>query len=319
MHAPSGNNLLGFLLSLNTAFLWGILPVALKEIVVTMDASTIVWYRFLLAAMVIGAYLLARGQLPAIAAAGTKTVTLLVIAGLGLCGNFLLFSLSLNYLNAESTEAVIQLTTLFLLLGGVVIFREPFDRWQRLGAMMIVVGLALFFNDRLAELFVSGSQMTFGVLLVVAASITWVVYALLQKQLLRQFSSVQILLFVYVFSALLLTPLAKPTSLFELSGLQAGLLLFCCLNTVLAYGSFAEALVHWHASKVSAVLALAPLFTIAALKVIVWINPDYSYTDHLNQLSLLAAVILVLGSVTVALVPLLPDWSRPATRVSSQQ
>jgi len=307
MHAPTGKNLVGFLLSLNTAFLWGILPVALKEIIVTMDATTIVWYRFLLAAMIIGPYLLARRQLPKMISTGGKTITLLTVAGIGLCGNYVLFSLSLSYLNAESTEAVIQLTTLFLLLGGVVIFREPFDRWQRLGALMIVAGLALFFNDRLVELFATGSQMAFGVLLVVAASITWVVYALLQKQLLRQFSSVQILLFVYVFSTLVLTPLARPASLLDLSGLQVGLLLFCCLNTVLAYGSFAEALVHWHASKVSAVLALAPLFTIVALKFIVWINPDYSFTDDLNLLSLLAAIILVLGSVTVALVPLLPQ------------
>jgi len=307
MHAPTGKNLVGFLLSLNTAFLWGILPVALKEIIVTMDATTIVWYRFLLAAMIIGPYLLARRQLPKMISTGGKTITLLTVAGIGLCGNYVLFSLSLSYLNAESTEAVIQLTTLFLLLGGVVIFREPFDRWQRLGALMIVAGLALFFNDRLVELFATGSQMAFGVLLVVAASITWVVYALLQKQLLRQFSSVQILLFVYVFSTLVLTPLARPASLLDLSGLQMGLLLFCCLNTVLAYGSFAEALVHWHASKVSAVLALAPLFTIVALKFIVWINPDYSFTDDLNLLSLLAAIILVLGSVTVALVPLLPQ------------
>ena len=316
MHVPSGKNLAGFLLSLNTAFLWGILPVALKEIIVTMDAITIVWYRFLIAAMIIGPYLLARRQLPAKTATGGRMIALLTVAGIGLCGNYVLFSLSLNYLNAESTEAVIQLTTLFLLLGGVVIFREPFDRWQRLGALMIVVGLALFFNDRLTELFSTGSQMAFGVLLVVAASITWVVYALLQKQLLRQLSSVQILFFVYVFSTLLLTPLARPASLFDLSGLQVGLLLFCCLNTVLAYGSFAEALVHWHASKVSAVLALAPLFTIAALKFIVWIVPDYAYTDHLNLLSVLAAVILVLGSVTVALVPLLPQRLNSAFKPS---
>ena len=307
MHRPSGKNLAGFLLSLNTAFLWGILPIALKEIIVTMDAITIVWYRFLVAALIIGPYLLARRQLPTVTTTGGRTIALLVVAGIGLCGNYVLFSLSLNYLNAESTEAVIQLTTLFLLIGGVIIFREPFDRWQRLGALMIVVGLVLFFNDRLTELFAAGSQMAFGVLLVVAASITWVVYALLQKQLLRHFNSVQILLFVYLFSMLLLTPLAKPASLSDLSGMQVGLLLFCCVNTVLAYGSFAEALVHWHASKVSAVLAMAPLFTIAALKCIVWINPGYSFTDNLNFLSLLAAVVLVLGSVTVALVPLLPQ------------
>lgn len=306
MHVPSGNNLAGFLLSLNTALLWGLLPVALKEIIVTMDATTIVWYRFLVAALVIAPILLSRGWLSMLRTVNRRTLILLLIAGFGLCGNYVLFSLSLNFLNAESTEAVIQLTTLFLLIGGVLIFREPFGHWQQFGTLMIVTGLLLFFNDRWVELFTSGSQMALGVTLVIAAAITWVVYALLQKQLLRELNSIQVLFFIYVLSTLLLLPMAKPRSLFELSSLQTWLLLFCCLNTILAYGSFAEALVHWHASKVSAVLALAPLFTIAALKFIVWINPDYSHTDHLNSLSLIAAMILVLGSVTVALVPLLP-------------
>ncbi len=50
---------------------------------------------------------------------------------------------------------------------------------------------------------------------------------------------------------------------------------------------------------IMAVLALAPLFTIAALKVIVRFNPDYALTDHLNTVSLSATVILDSGSVLV--------------------
>ena len=44
------NHSLGFILSLITAFMWGVLPIALKELLKGMDASTIVWYRFLFAA-----------------------------------------------------------------------------------------------------------------------------------------------------------------------------------------------------------------------------------------------------------------------------
>ena len=79
---------------------------------------------------------------------------------------------------------------------------------------------------------------------------------------------------------------------------------FCCLNTLIAYGCFAEALNLWDASKVSAVLALAPLFTIATLKVIVIINPEYAFTDRLSNLSVLGAVLLIVGSALTALMPL---------------
>ena len=164
--------------------------------------------------------------------------------------------------------------------------------------------MVLFFNDRFSELLRDESGLMIGVLMLIAASIAWVVYALLQKHLLSTFDSVQILFMIYIVSTLVLLPLVQPSSILSLTSLQLGLLLFCCLNTVLAYGSFAEAMVHWHASKVSAVLALAPIFTIIGLKVVVWFIPSYEYTDHLNALSILAAGILVLGSVTVALVPL---------------
>jgi drug/metabolite transporter (DMT)-like permease len=301
---PTGRNLTGFVLSLNAAVLWGLLPIALKEIIQTMDAPTLVWYRFLVAAVVLFVYLWSRRQLPDLTSAKRISLYLLVIAGLGLCGNYVFFAMSLNFLNAESSEALIQLTSLFLLLGGVVFYREPFFAAQKFGSLLILIGLVLFFNDRYAELLNGGSQLTIGIFLAVLGAITWVVYALLQKFLLRSFSSVQILLIIYFLSMLVLTPVISPALLLSLTPLQIWLLVFCCLNTLLAYGSFAEALVHWHASKVSAVLALAPLFTIAGLKFTVWVNPDYAHTDHLNFLSVLAAVILVSGSVFVALVPL---------------
>ena len=60
----------------------------------------------------------------------------------------------------------------------------------------------------------------------------------------------------------------------------------------------------WEASKVSATLALAPLFTILTLKVIVLINPEYAFSDRLSLLSILGAILLVLGSALTALVPL---------------
>ena len=50
-------------------------------------------------------------------------------------------------------------------------------------------------------------------------------------------------------------------------------------------------------------LALAPLFTIATLKVIVIIKPDYAFTDRLSNLSVLGAVLLMVGSALAALMP----------------
>ena len=126
---------------------------------------------------------------------------MMLIAALGLCGNYYFFSLSLNFVNAETSEAVIQLTTLFLILGGVFIYREPFAGMQKAGTGLIIAGLLLFFHDRLEVLSSLDNEETLGVLMVVVAAITWTIYALLQKQLLGTFSSVQILFVIYVVSA----------------------------------------------------------------------------------------------------------------------
>ncbi len=312
MENQARNPVAGFFLSLVAAGMWGMLPVTLKELLLGMDAQTIVWYRFLVAAAILLPWLAWQGRLPAprqfIGGAGWW----LLLAAVGLCSNYYLFSVSLNFVNGETAEAVIQLTTLFLIFGGVMVFHEPFTIAQKLGTALIVVGLALFFHDRLLEMLDPENAQTIGVLIVVASAVGWTTYALLQKKLHSEFSSAQILSLIYVISALVLLPFINPGSLFGLSNLQYGLLAFACLNTVIAYGCFAEALKCWDASKVSAVLALAPLFTISSLKLVVLVNPDYAFSDRLGWISIGGAMVLVLGSALTAIVPRTKDEDLPA-------
>ena len=299
------NQPLGFCLSLITAAMWGILPIALKELLAGMDAATIVWYRFLLAAMFVLGWLYFTGQLPNPAGVSKLMRGIIIIAAAGLCANYVLFSYSLNYVNAETSEAVIQLTTLFLILGGVVFYKEQFTTIQKVGTLLILTGLILFFHDRFTDFKNLGNRQTIGVSIVFFSAIAWTIYALLQKKLLRKFKSFQLLFMMCCFSALVLLPFVSPGLLFQLTGFQLFLLSFCCINTLVAYGCFTEALNCWEASKVSAVLALAPLFTIVGLQVIVSFNPEYAYSDRLTVLSIIGAMLLVLGSMLTALMPIL--------------
>ena len=298
------NHLIGFALSLTAAAMWGILPIALKELLVGMNASTIVWYRFLVAGLILFFWLSFRKELPNVFSTTRLIQLLLVIAALGLCSNYYFFSDSLNYVNGETSEAVIQLTTLFLILGGVVFYKEPFVGVQKFGTFLIVCGLLLFFHDRLAEFADFQSNQTIGVFIVFLAAITWTVYSLLQKKLLERFSSPQILFLIYSFSAIILLPFISANILLDLTSFELGLLAFCCMNTLIAYGCFTEALNCWEASKVSAVLALAPLFTIGGLRLIVYVSPTYAFTDRLSALSIIGALLLVIGSVLTALMPI---------------
>lgn len=216
-------------------------------------------------------------------------------------GNYVLFLISLHYVPPATSQLVIQLAPILFLLGGLLIFREAFSRLQWIGLVVLVAGLLLFFNQRLPALLALTGREAVGVGLVVIAGVVWAAYALAQKQLLMRLSSVNILLLIYVGSAVLLLPLARPAVLLELSPLHLGLLLFCTFNTLGAYGCFAEALEHWEASRVSAVIALTPLVTIAAVLGFEAIWPGTEMAAGLDSVGLLGGLVVVVGSVMTAL------------------
>lgn len=308
MHQASGKSLTGFILALTTAVLWGMLPIALKVVLTELSANTITWVRFLVAAIFVVLVLWKQQNLPKLGKLKGKARTLMLIAVAGLLSNYILYLMGLNLLTAETAQVVIQLAPFLMMLGGIFIFRERLLLWQKIGAATLVAGLLLFFNDRLLLLVTQLGQDSFGILLVIIAAVTWAAYALAQKQLLMHFNSQQIMAFIYVAGALCFLPVIDITPVFELSLLHWALLLFCCLNTIVAYGAFAEALEHWEASKVSAVLAITPLLTILFANLAAWLWPGAPEPEALNLLAVLGAVLVVFGSAVTALAPVLKQW-----------
>jgi drug/metabolite transporter (DMT)-like permease len=319
MHQITGKSVVGLLLALTTAILWGMLPIALKIVLDVLSANTITAIRFLAAAVIVGLWLAARGKLPAIKLLLQPRVAwLMLIAVVGLLSNYIMYLSGLNYLSAETGQVVIQLAPFLMMLGGIVIFKEKLLLWQKIGAVTLVAGLLLFFNERLLQLVMQAGSETFGVILVIAAAITWAAYALAQKQLLVNYSSKQIMYLLYVAGTLCFMPVSDYAPLLTMSYLHWALLVFCCLNTVVAYGAFAEALHHWEASKVSAVLAVTPLFTILFANITGNLFPDFLQAQQLNLWSWLGALLVVTGSALTALAPQFVEY-RAARRVRKLQ
>lgn len=301
MHQVTGRWQLGLALALVTAVCWGVLPVALKVTLEGMDPYTITWYRFALAALVLGTVLAATRRLPAPGSLDRHGWTLLAVALLGLVGNYVLYLLALQETTPTVTQTVIQISPICLLLGGLIIFRERFSARQWLGFAILIPGMALFFNKRLPELADLGRGLGLGVLLLIVASIVWTAYALAQKQLLKAMNSQQILWVLYLGAVVLLLPLSEPGTVRALDSMRLWLLVFCCANTLIAYGAFAEALEHWEVSRVSAVLALAPLITLLSMWLVEMFAPGLLEPERLNALSVGGALLVVSGSALCAL------------------
>ncbi|WP_223669489.1 DMT family transporter [Kangiella shandongensis] len=302
MHIVSGRWQLGLILSLTTVFLWGLLPIALKGILLQMDAVTVTWYRFAVAAIFLLFYMVVRRRVPNLKVLKGITLILILVAILGLCANYVFYLFGVDTITPSSAQVMIQTAPMFMLLGGLIIFKESFNKWQWLGFICFVIGLILFFNMRFSEIMENlDGAYTVGLFWMLLAAITWAGYALAQKQLLNTYSSNQIMFIIYISSVFILMPWSEPSQVLPLDTLGWGLLIFCCLNTIVAYGSFAEALAHWEASRVSAILALTPLVTILSMKVVAHFYPDYLPSEPLNALSIVGSIMVVLGSATTAL------------------
>ena len=321
MHHPSGRWRLGLGLSLLTVFMWGLLPIALQITLEAMDGYTITWYRFMASAVLLGSYLALRRGLPRLRGQGSIVLILLAVVTLGLGGNYVLYILGLSHTSAGSAQVLIQLAPAMAMMGALVVFRERFVKAQWFGLFVLASGMALFFNDRLGEILLETGDYSLGMILIFLAAVAWAIYALAQKQLLSVMSSAAVMWVVYSGSTILLFPVASPQTVLDLGTLRFWLLVFAALNTLIAYGAFSEALAHWEASRVNAVLSLTPIATLLMIRIGSALWPEVVASEPLNVLSGVGATLVVAGSMTIALAqstkdipPLNPNTSREETR-----
>jgi drug/metabolite transporter (DMT)-like permease len=218
-----------------------------------------------------------------------------------LSSNFVLYLFGLDYISPEATAVLIQLAPFILMFGSVWVFKEHFGLLDWVGAALLLVGLLLFFNDRWHLLAQSMNGESLGIVYILLAALTWGLYGLLQKSLLRTMGSVQLTVLMYGGGALLLSFFSKASTLLTMTTLQQAAVLFGCLNMLIGYGAFTEALRVWQGAKVSAVIALAPIITILSMKLAVMWWPAHFSNSGLNAWAYAGAVLVVAGSVVSAL------------------
>ncbi|KAM3116057.1 DMT family transporter [Phormidesmis sp. 146-33] len=300
LHHSSGRWQLGLGLSLTTTLLWGVLPIALTIALQSLDAYTLTWFRFVVSFSLLAIYLTAARRLPNLRSLPVQVWKLLAIATGFLALNYLLFLQGLIRTSPATGGVFNQLSSTLMGLGALVIFKERYTLLQWLGLTVLCAGMALFFQEQLRVLVSQVDRYILGGGLLVIASILWAIYALAQKQLLQRLPSSAIMLVIYGGSALLFTPIAVPQKILTLTAFQWAILLFCSLNTLVAYGAFAEALEHLDASRVSAVISLTPIVTIVSVFTLSLLFPGLKFPHQLSVLAVIGAIFVVVGSMTIA-------------------
>jgi drug/metabolite transporter (DMT)-like permease len=276
-----------------------------------LDAWTITWARFAGSAVLLGLWMAARREGVPASVREAAVWRWLALAAAGLIGNYLLYLVGLNYTSPTVAQTVIQVAPLLLIIFGVFFFRERFSPLQTLGLAALAVGMLLFFNHRLPELARPAERWSFGVLLVAAGGVNWAIYGVGQKRLLQRLTSRQVLLVIYLTATVALLPVARLARFSNLDSAGWIAVSFGIVNTFVGYGAFGVALEYWNVSRVSAVVSVAPLFTLVAMRIgaasgWAWISPE-----ALNALSVVGATLVVSGSMMSAL------GSRQTARIES--
>ena len=225
-----------------TAILFGTLPIILKILLRKLDPFTLSWYRYAIAVGFLGLLSFRQYDLLAPYRMRGRRLFLLIVATIGLCANFVLYTLGLDYSTPNTAQILIQLAPMLLLVGGLLIFKESFSIRQGLGLGILTLGLILFFDGKYDEILTGASTLWLGILWTAISAALWACYGLAQKQLLRHLSGRAIMFTIYCAGTLIYLIWAQPLQALTLTIFEWILLAASSIMTVIGYVSLAAAI-----------------------------------------------------------------------------
>src|SRR5690606_39236773 len=135
---------------------------------------------------------------------------LLLLASVMLIGNFVGYTIGLDYTTPANAQLLIQAAPLLMSIGGILVSRERFNALQWSGVAAVAIGLGLSAFDLPRHAAVPSDRYLLRAAIVLVAAVVGAVYALARKQPPQHLGSGAVMMAVYAISALLLTPIASP-------------------------------------------------------------------------------------------------------------
>jgi drug/metabolite transporter (DMT)-like permease len=278
-----------------TALLWGILPILMKIALRDFSGTSIVWFRFAFAFPVLYLFLKYRNKEPEAILLAPPVMG--ILSGIFLAANYYCFLKGVETSSPSNAGILIQTAPVLLVILGVVLFKERFDRKQGIGLFVAVIGFFLFYRDQSLQL--GAGDYTESSLYVEAAALLWVGYMVFQKKLAGLHEAQNLNLLVYGTAAVVLTPAVTWT---DFNGGHPGswvLMAVLGLNTLLAYGCLAEAVKYIPLWLLSVVITLNPFITLAVMHLLPIAAPGLVTPEVIGLWGYIGAGTAVLGVIMV--------------------
>jgi drug/metabolite transporter (DMT)-like permease len=282
-----------------TALLWGVLAIALKFSVNTLDPVSVVWFRFSFSFVVLFIWMLIFDKKDIVLLRRPPYMALIAAFFLGI--NYLGFISGVKYTSPSNAQVFIQLGPVCFALAGIFIYKEKVGWKHIVGFAMVLTGIALFYYEQLTALHGTNGGYTKGILMITGGGIAWAVFASIQKGLVARLGPNQLNLVIYGFCTLLFLPFIDLKQMGLLNTTEWLVLIFLGLNTVLAYGFLAIAIKYAEATKVSVIIALNPILTFGGMAVLGAMGAKWIAPEHFNLLSIVGAIIVLTGAIITIL------------------
>jgi drug/metabolite transporter (DMT)-like permease len=290
MSETRANYLKGISFGMVTCLLWGILPVMLKIALEDFSSSTIIWFRFAFSFFVLSIYLTWRNKKPLTII--TRPPALGLLAGVCLAANYYYFMVGLELSGPSNTAVVIQIAPLLVVVAGVFLYKERFDKGKQFGLFLAITGFIGFYLDQRShstnpdQYFIANGNIVF-------SAIVWAIYAVAMKRLTGKYEAQNLNFLVYGLAAVVLMSGTQWTELVKADGVGWILLVSLGLNTVIAYGSLLESLKYIPLSHISMITALNPFVTMTTMAVVSWFG--FTEPEQITTLGYAGATLAISG------------------------
>ncbi|SFC78155.1 DMT family transporter [Pseudoalteromonas denitrificans] len=296
---------LGLFFISTAVIFWGILPIALKLSASFIDPVTLTWFRFLIALIVSFFIQFFTGKLQQFKQLTKAHWLKLAIAAIFSIFNYVSFVYCLEYLSPGQAQLNFQTAPFFLAFGGLILFKEKLKPVQMMCFATLALGMMLFFNPYLDFSNTENNKIWLGILIVQFSALSWTCYALIQKSLVKNLSPNNILLFIYGFGLFAMMPFSDLNYFLKMNINEWWIVLFCAVNTLIAYGCFAQSMKYWPTSQVGPMIALTPILSFSSTAFVAYLGwwPDKITSTSLDFTAIIGIAIVVLSVFGIQVLP----------------
>jgi drug/metabolite transporter (DMT)-like permease len=291
----------GILYASIAATSWAFLAIALEVATQYLDSLSIVFLRFALAFTALSLILLVKR--PKAFRIFRVLPIFAVIAGAMLGGNYYGFMQGLHLTTPGTAQVIIQFGPVSLALIGIFLYKEKLRPLQVFGFLVSIAGFVMFYYDKLLYFVNQEDIFNQGVLFIFFGAFTWVIYAILQKKLVRKHAPQALNLIIYLVPALLFAPTADFAKLVSFDTWVYFLLAFLGINTLIAYGALAEAFKRVEANTISIIITLNPIITFVAMEIFDAMGATWISGEPMALTGIIGAAVFFSGAAMVVGLP----------------